>query len=522
MDADQSLKPSTLSTSVSHTWTGPVVALATAGLAFCLYGLTLAPGLTWANFGADGGELLAAAMSNGVPHPPGYPLYTMLLQFWLALWAILLPGSDIAWRGNLLSACAAASSVGLTVHLVYRFLATRTHGWLYAVLAGTLWSCAPLFWGQALITEVYAFHALLFTLLVWATTDPTPWTAQGRGLRLGLIIGLGVAHHLTLILLLPAVFYWLWQREDRLVWRGRFWLALVLAALPGLLLYLRIPWVAAQVPPVNWGYATDWGGFWWLVSGEAYRPYLAGTSATELLSRISQWAAVITSQFTPLGFAVAMAGLYAFDQSRPRWRTFCLLWITPVSLYTLAYDTVDSRIYLLPVIWLIALWIPEGTVLIGEQLSRWQVRSQPLLGGVLVAVLLLTAVRLPSTSLRTDSEAIRYLAELNDVLEPGSIVFSSADAETFTLWYGAYADGSLQSSAPGLVLVNAALYQFEWYRELLIDAYPALPGVDSRRIETILTESAAERPVFFTEIVYPAVQDHLVPVGSIWRYRVQP
>ncbi len=504
-------------------WTGPVVAYATAGLAFCLYLFTLAPGLTWANFGADGGELIAAAVSNGVPHPPGYPLYTLLLQGWLAVWGFLLPGSDLAWRGNLFSATAAALSVGLTAHLAYRLLApTRSYAWLYAALAALLWSVAPLFWGQAVITEVYALHALLFSLLAWVSTAPQPSLPHAKGTQLGLIVGLGAAHHLTLLLLLPAVFYWLWGVSERPLRHLRFWVAFMLALLPGLLLYVRVPFVAALLPPVNWGYATTLSNFWWLVSGEAYRPYLSGLTVENLLPQVSQWAAVLISQYTAVGFALAIAGLYAFDQNRPRWRTFCLIWLTPVSLYMLSYNTVDSRIYLLPVVWLLALWIPEGIVLIGDQLRRIGIGAYPLLGITAGALLILTGIRLPGYSLQTDYAAEAFLAETAEVLEPDSIVFSSADAETFTLWYGVYGEGSIEAVVPNLVLINTALYQFEWYRDLLADLYPNLPGVESRDLQTILTTSAAERPVFFTEVVAPSTQEHLTPAGPIWRYSVSP
>ena len=54
--------------------------LLAALLAFFLYLASAPPGLTWSHFGADGAELLTAALTNGVPHPPGYPLYMLLLQ----------------------------------------------------------------------------------------------------------------------------------------------------------------------------------------------------------------------------------------------------------------------------------------------------------------------------------------------------------------------------------------------------------------------------------------------------------
>ena len=60
-------------------------ALISGGLALALYARTLAPGLTWAHHGADGGDLLAAALTHGVPHPSGYPAYQLLLVSGLKL-----------------------------------------------------------------------------------------------------------------------------------------------------------------------------------------------------------------------------------------------------------------------------------------------------------------------------------------------------------------------------------------------------------------------------------------------------
>ena len=88
-------------------WAG--IGLWAASLA--LYVSTLAPTLTWGwnDTGVDGGELLAAANTLGVAHPPGYPTYILLLKGF----ATLVPVGDFAYRGNLLSAVLASLSVAL-------------------------------------------------------------------------------------------------------------------------------------------------------------------------------------------------------------------------------------------------------------------------------------------------------------------------------------------------------------------------------------------------------------------------
>ena len=67
--------------------------------------------------------------------------------------------------------------------------------------------------------------------------------------------------------------------RDRRTGARRWWqplAALGCGVLLGALFYVRIPLAAANgPPPINWGYADQWEGFWWLVSGAAYRGYLS-------------------------------------------------------------------------------------------------------------------------------------------------------------------------------------------------------------------------------------------------------
>src|SRR5512144_2758952 len=77
-----------------------------------VYLTTMAPGFTWANGGADGGDLIAAAATGGVAHPTGYPLYLLLARFFQ-----FLPLGSLAFRTNLMSAIMAILAAWLIYEL---------------------------------------------------------------------------------------------------------------------------------------------------------------------------------------------------------------------------------------------------------------------------------------------------------------------------------------------------------------------------------------------------------------------
>jgi hypothetical protein len=501
-------------------WIGLAVALVCSLFALFVYWWTAAPSISWAHEAADGAELLAAAWKNGVPHPPGYPLYMLLLRGWLGLGRWLNPSADLARMGNLLSALCAALSVGVTVLVAGGVLSNVPRRWLWAALAALAWAICPLLWGQAVVTEVYALHVLFVALLGWATLN-----RHGDWRYLIPIIACGVAHHLTFILLLPAVLYLLWRTGGgtlRVLVRTGLTMATGVAI--GILFYGRIPLAAAgggQPPPVNWGYADQWSGFWWLVSGAAYRSYLFAGTSSDLFGRLTTWAYTITTQYTPIGLALALLGLAAWDRTRPLLRDFSLLWMVPVSAYAIAYYTRDSEIYLLPVAWLMAIWLAVGWNEAAVYLTqRWPRRplAMGLAGLSLTCLAALFVLRFPALSLREDHVAQAFVTGAAAVLEPNAILVSLADNETFALWYGAWASGELSRKAPGLVLINYSLYQFDWYRRLLRAQYPTVVG-NQPSVEAILADQADQRPIFFSERLAYVPATQLQPVGPLWRYQ---
>src|SRR5206468_12681876 len=75
-----------------------------------VFGLTMAPDVTlW-----DAGEFIATAHALGIPHPPGTPLFVLLLN----LWGRLFPFLPYATATNVFSALCTALAAALSGALV--------------------------------------------------------------------------------------------------------------------------------------------------------------------------------------------------------------------------------------------------------------------------------------------------------------------------------------------------------------------------------------------------------------------
>ena len=87
-------------------------------LFFILYAVTAAPSIV--ELYDDSLEFQLIGPTLGIAHPTGYPLYTVLGALWSR---ILFPVGNWAWRMNLLSALAAAITVGLLFLITQRLIA---------------------------------------------------------------------------------------------------------------------------------------------------------------------------------------------------------------------------------------------------------------------------------------------------------------------------------------------------------------------------------------------------------------
>lgn len=147
--------------------------------------------------GGDNGELVAVAASGGVAHPPGYPLYVLLLRA-----GMLLPGVSPAHRAALATAVIATASVAALGWAARAWGATRAS----STAAAALFAVGPLAWILGTHAEVFALNVLLAMLIVGNASprlDPPLGRESMRALALGLLAGLGLSNHHTIVLLAP-------------------------------------------------------------------------------------------------------------------------------------------------------------------------------------------------------------------------------------------------------------------------------------------------------------------------------
>jgi hypothetical protein len=183
-------------------WLAP---FATGAVLFLIYAATVAPTVTfW-----DAGELIAAAHSLGIPHPPGTPLFILLLSTWGRLFGFL----PFALATNLFSAAATAMAGALTCALVAHAFRERLDwserdatfaGIASAIAAGSMSTA----WSNATETELYGASLCLAIATLWCAAQATVATDGSRWrLLVAYLFGLAAPLHVSALIAAPAAIY---------------------------------------------------------------------------------------------------------------------------------------------------------------------------------------------------------------------------------------------------------------------------------------------------------------------------
>ena len=182
----------------------------TFGIVWAVYLFTLAPEQTL----EDSGELCTASYYAGIPHPPGYPFWS--LYSWL--WTVIVPFGNVAWRVEVGQSFAAAMGCGLLALMVSRGssmliegleeLKIVTRQWENAIcvvsgfVAGTLLGFDVFMWSESVVINRISVFGVPWLIAVMACLMRWIYAPQQRRyLYLAMFIyGICATIHQTLLL----------------------------------------------------------------------------------------------------------------------------------------------------------------------------------------------------------------------------------------------------------------------------------------------------------------------------------
>jgi len=182
----------------------------TFGVVWIVYLFTLAPEQTL----EDSGELCTGAFYAGIPHPPGYPFWSVYAWFWTAI----LPFGNVAWRVEVGESFAAAMGCGLLALMVSRGSSMLIEGievikdvprqWENAIcsvsgfVAGTLLGLDVFMWSESVVINRISLFGVPWLIAVIACMMRWMYAPQQRRyLYLAMFLyGLCATIHQTLLL----------------------------------------------------------------------------------------------------------------------------------------------------------------------------------------------------------------------------------------------------------------------------------------------------------------------------------
>ncbi|GAB6041988.1 hypothetical protein JCM17961_26640 [Endothiovibrio diazotrophicus] len=456
-------------------------------LTFALYLLTMPKtvGLE------DDGAFTLAAWANGVAHPPGYPLFTLVGHLFS-----LLPWGTVAARVHAASAFFGAVGVVLLYLLACRLTIAR---WAALASAGVL-ACSSVYWSQAIVAEVYTLNVAFFLLLFLLGDDFRERGGRRRLALLAFCYGLSLANHWPLIGLSTPALLWLVAPRWREILRASWW-AVPLAVL-GLAPYLWMYWNSQRVAITFLGPLEGWRPLRYYVSREGYAgiDHQPAAGWSDKLAYAGFSLRLLAEQFSWVASAAALIGVVTWRRLLPPAvmgaMVLGLLGNTVVLAMLLGFEDDPLyhsvfRVYPLVAFSLAALWIGGGLCWLGERLRRWRVAAWGRYALAVLVVLATFVVNAPENFRQGDQWAEAYARALLESLPENAVLFLSADTDSGPVGYLRLIEG---------VRPDVTLYQMDGnlFPNRLFHPITTNQTERDRIVQQFVAD--ADRPVFFAEV----------------------
>lgn len=392
----------------------------------------------------DDGLFILTGFFNGIAHPPGYPVFTLLSHF--ATW---LPIGAIAYRVHIVSAFFGALCCICLWWLIRLLIRER----IYAYLGAFIYGFSTTFWSQAIIADVYTLNVfvvllLSFLSLYWSRISE----AEGSIYLLGMmafIYGIGLSNHWPLLILSSPMFLcFIWEKRKIFICNLHKVLPfMILGLLPYLWMVLRsrMDSVISFYGPIE-----TWYDFIFYISRQGYIE--VETSQTAGWWDKFQFLEFILHeslhQFGVVFFVFVLIGF--FRQWRVWPGTICLGFVLGylgstlmlVLLLDFDFDLLHRnifRVYPLIPYAVLSVWLVLGVYTVIDTILKNNEKillTKYFKTGVIVIIITIVFLQNLDDNYRAnDTWAEEYARVVLGNLEPNSVIFTSGDMDQNSLGY---------------------------------------------------------------------------------------
>jgi hypothetical protein len=256
-----------------------MVFLSTFLLSMLMYLRTVSPSIG----GGDSGELVAEGCTLGTSHPPGYPLYTIIVFLVTRVGRVVFPFNySEAFMVNLTSCLFGALSSAYLSYSVFLLLRGKRHAEVHreesinavaAIAMGLYNSYSPLSWQYSNIAEVFALHNMFVSIIIYTTVNFAFEPSIANFRRGAFVCGLALTNQHTSVLLSAPLIAWVLSTTQ--LYNPRTWIIVVQGKSTHLIrvaagaflssfvmLYGTLPLFATMSPhPGSWGNVLSLRGF---------------------------------------------------------------------------------------------------------------------------------------------------------------------------------------------------------------------------------------------------------------------
>ncbi|MEQ8226073.1 MAG: DUF2723 domain-containing protein [Candidatus Eremiobacterota bacterium] len=492
---------------------------------FIFYVIFLCPTIA----GGDSAELITACAVTGIPHPPGYPLYTLLGKIFT-----FIPLYSIAWRVNLLSAFLSA----LCCMFIYLSLEILTKNPVSSLCGSLCLAFSRYFWHYSEVSEVFPLNNMFVSILIYILIVWRESSYNDRYIYLAAFTaGLSMTNHHTAILFIPAMIFFLIYNKN--IFKKKILCFSVIAFLAGLIPYIYLPVAAMKEPPLNWKNPVTIKNFKELVFRKNYgtmslipEKFLKehNLKAPSLYKKFSVYIASFYCQFRMTGILLAITGfIYLLFKDLP-FNMFLLtgIFFTGfffVSIANMPFEIpllvgVLQRFYIMSAVFF-SFYTGFGVKFLLDFFGKFSASWYIIISVIIVFICFFVPFisNMDEADFRNNYLAFDYGKNILSPLPQSSILFVKGDLPSMTSDYLQMAEGFRKD----VKVIDYVKLRYDWYTEEIKKRYPDMVILqdkyeDTSSVDTdLISLNIKNFDIFVTEPQRKTEKFTETPYGMTWK-----